>query len=716
VPKGHILLKGAQMSLDLFFKPRSVAVVGASREKGKVGYEILVSLKRGGYPGPIYPVNPHAAEIEGLPCYKDLKSIGATPDLAVIVIPAKLVPGAIQQCADIGAKAAIVISAGFKETGAAGKSLEEQFMAVARRAGIRVIGPNCLGVMVPGNKLNASFGGDLPIPGDIGFISQSGALLSAILDMANPNGIGFSKMVSFGNKADLNEMDLIAALGDDPETRVITGYLESVSDGARFVNAAEQISRKKPILLMKSGGTAAGARAASSHTGSLAGGDTAYECAFERAGILRCRSIKVQFDIAQALAYQPLPAGPRVAIVTNAGGPGIMAADAIEREGLTFAKLADATQAKLKSRLPPAANIMNPIDVLGDALADRYEFALDAVIDDPNVDTVLVLLTPQTMTECAATAEAIARVSRTKPAKPLLTCFMGAQKVADALALLRKNRIPTYDCPESAAATLKVIAQYVAWRNRPPRALQRLNVQRDAAAAILEHCLQTGRRDIGESESKQILEAYGFRTPQNAEAGSAQDAVRAAQSIGYPVVMKIVSPDITHKSDVGGVKVGLADDRQVTAAFEAMMTGIPRLKPEARLVGVSIQQMCRKPGAQEVILGVNRDPQFGPMLMFGLGGILVEVLKDVSFALAPLTADDARQMIAKTRTYPILKGVRGQAGVDIDAVVEGLLRLSQLAVDFPHIKEVDINPFMVSRPGDPSIAVDGRMSVSRDGQ
>jgi acetyltransferase len=699
------------MSLQQFFSPRSVAIVGASREKGKVGYEILVSLRRGKFPGKIFPINSKATEVEGLKCYPDLKSIGEVPDLAVVVVPAKFVIEIMEQCAQLGIKAVVIITAGFKEVGEAGRRLEEQVVAIARRSGIRVIGPNCLGVMVPSSKLNASFGGDLPVPGAISFMSQSGALMSAILDMANANGIGFSKLVSFGNKCDVNDLDTLLAFGADPETRVITGYLESISQGEQFIQAAEKISREKPILLMKSGGTSAGAKAASSHTGSLAGGEAAYVCVFERTGMIRCPSIKCQFDYAQAFAYQPLPAGKRVAVVTNAGGPGIMAADAIEREGLSFAKLTSATESALAAQLPAAANIHNPIDVLGDALANRYEFAIATALADPGVDVVLVLLTPQAMTECTATAEALARVSKKNPSKPILACFMGALKIHDALQVLRVNRIPQYDSPESAARTIRVMCDYAAWKVRPARTFKQFPVDKATVQRIIDHALQAGEREIGEAEAKEVLQAYGLQVPRGVLAKTAAEAVKAASDIGFPVVMKIVSPEIIHKSDVGGVKVGLADAGQVQEAYEGMMRRVAQNKPDAHILGVSIQQMCMS--GQELILGMNRDPQFGPMIMFGLGGIMVEVLKDVTFALAPITADDAKTMIEKTRAYKLLQGVRGQPGVDLPVLIDTLLRISQLVTDFPQIKEMDINPFKIGPAGTPAMAVDGRMSVEK---
>jgi len=655
------------MSLQSFFNPQSVAIVGASRQKGKVGYEILVNMVNSGYEGRIFPVNRSADTIEGLKCYPDLEAIGETPELVIVIVPAKFVLDVMEQCVKVGTKAVIIITAGFKEVGAEGKKLEEEVVRVARRGQIRVIGPNCLGVIVTATKLNASFGGDLPAAGSTGYLSQSGALLAAILDMAKANGIGFSSLFSIGNKADVDELDLIEALAKDPNTKVIAGYLESIGDGNAFVRAAEQISHEKPILLMKSGGTAAGAKAASSHTGSLAGSETAYECMFARAGIIRCESITQQFDFAQAFANQPLPKGPSVAILTNAGGAGIMAADAVERLGLTFANPSQETIDKLAANLPAAANFENPFDVLGDALADRYEYALDVILDDPNVDAVLVLLTPQAMTEAGPTAEAIVRKAREKPDKPILACFMGAEKVADGVKVFREANIPQYESPESAVATIRAMADYVRWRARPERVVKLFPVNRRKVESIIERHLRRDLMEIGEAESKEILEAYGFATPKGSIATTADQAANIAQQLGYPVVLKIWSPDILHKSDVGGVKVGLKTDQEVKDAFDLMMYRIPKKQPDADILGVLVQEMCAS--GREVILGMNRDPQFGPMMMFGMGGIMVEVLKDVSFYLAPLTGQEAKQMLMSTKTYQILKGVRGQEGVDIEAIV-----------------------------------------------
>ena len=699
------------MSLKGFFNPKSVAIIGASRKKGKTGYEILANMAASGYEGKIFPVNPKTETIDGLKCYRDLTSIGEVPELVIIVVPAQAVPSIMRQCGDMGVKSVVIITAGFKEVGKEGKALEQEVVQIAKQSGIRVIGPNCLGLIVPANKLNASFGTDLPKAGFTGYLSQSGALLAAVLDIANAQDVGFSKLVSIGNKADIDELSVIKAFSEDQDTKVIAGYLESITDGNAFVRAAEKISRDKPILLIKSGGTSAGAKAASSHTGSLAGGETAYECVFERAGIIRCNSIKQQFDYCQAFANQPLPRGSRVAVITNAGGPGIMAADAIERQGLTFAQLTEDTVQKLSVNLPSSANLYNPIDVLGDALADRYEFALDVVLDDPNVDTVLVLLTVQAMTEPVATAEALIRKVRQKAKKPLFACFMGAAKVAEAIRILREAKIVHIDSPEKAVSAIKVMSDYVRWLSRPKRIVKLFAVNRRKVETIIERHLRQGVREVEESESKEILEAYGFVIPQGAVATTAEQAANIAEQLGFPVVLKVRSPDILHKSDAGGVKLGLKNSQEVMDAFDLMMYRVSRKLPEANILGVLVQQMCSS--GKEIILGMNRDPHFGPLMMFGMGGTMVEVLKDVSFYLAPLTGEEAKQMLINTKTYKMLQGVRGQEGVDIEAIAEGLQRLSQLVTEFPQIQELDINPYVVGPEGVVPVAVDARISVEK---
>ena len=702
------------MTLDRFFNPQSVAIVGASRQPSKVGYEILAGLLKGGYPGKIFPVNPTAPEIQGLKAYPDLKSIGQVPDLVVLVVSAKLVPQAVQDCANLGVKAVIIISSGFKEAGPEGAELEKSIVRIAKTSGLRIIGPNCIGLMVPSRKLNVSFGGDLPQPGSIGYFSQSGSLLAAIVDMARDTHLGFSKLISIGNKADVDELTIIRALGEDAETEVIAGYLETIADGDAFIRQAESISRQKPILLLKAGFTAAGARAASSHTGRLAETESAYECVFERAGVIRCESIKDQFDYARAFAYQPLPKGSRVAVIANAGGAGIMATDAIEREGLQLAQFSEETRKRLSQsqELSRAASINNPIDLLGDALSDRYEFALQAVLEDPNVDTALVLLSPHAMTECTQTAHAVVRVANQNGRnKPILACFLGAGRVAEAVRVLRDGKIPPYDSPESAVRAVKTMSRYAEWKSRPPRVVKLFNVNRRKVERIIERHIRLQQAEVGEMEAKEILEAYGFVTPEGGIAATPEQAANIANQIGYPVVMKVWSPDILHKADVGGVKTNINSDQEVLDVFDLMMYRIPRKVPQAKILGIYVEKMCT--GGREVILGMNRDPRFGPLMMFGMGGRLVEVLEDVVFYPAPLTAEEARQMLVRTKTYDVLKGTRGQEGVDIGAIAEGLQRLSQLATEFPQINEIDINPYVVGREGTTPIAVDAMMTLEQ---
>ncbi|MHC4343821.1 MAG: acetate--CoA ligase family protein [Planctomycetota bacterium] len=695
------------MSLEKFFNPKSVAVVGAAREKGKVGYEVLLNLIRGGYAGKIFPVNPHAETLHGLKCYPDLVSVGEAVDLVMVIVPATNVPAVVRQCAKVGTKSVIIVTAGFREVGQEGRDLERQVIQIAERAGIKILGPNSLGVIVPANKLNASFGGGLPPAGKTGYISQSGALLAAILDIARSTGIGFSKLVSIGNKADIDELELLKALGSDPDTQVIAGYLEDIDDGNAFVKEAERISYSKPILLIKSGGTTAGATAASSHTGSLAGNDTAYECVFDRAGIIRCNSVKVQVDYVQAFANQPLPKGTGVAIVTNAGGAGIMAADAIERQGLTLAGPAKETMDRLAAHLPPAASLSNPVDVLCDALADRYEFALNAVLDDPNVNTVLVLLTPQAMTEGGLTAEAVVRIAKQHKEKPVFACFLGVGQVEAGIKILQEGRIPHYDSPEAAVNAIKVVTDYAKWRSRPERVVKLFAVNRRKAETIVEKHMRQRTYEIGEVESKEILEAYGFAVPRAAVATTAEQAANIAQQLGFPVVVKIWSPEVIHKTDVGGVRLNLSTTEEVMDAFDLITYRIARKLPNANVLGVVVQQMIVT--GREVILGMNRDPHCGPLMMFGMGGVMVEVLRDVSFYLAPLTPEEAAQMLMSTKTYQMLRGVRGEPGVDIEAIAEGLQRLSQLVTEFPQIEQIDINPYVVGPKGTTPVAVDARI-------
>lgn len=693
--------------LDALFSPKSVAVVGASKSPDKVGNRILANLINCGFRGPLVPINPTAKEILGRTCYPSLRDYGQSVDLAVLVVPKPAVMAAVDDGLAAGVQALIVITAGFKETGAEGAQQERELVQRCRARGVRLVGPNCLGLLNTAHQLNASFANIWPARGHISFMSQSGALMSAILDYAALHRLGISKMISLGNKADVDENDLLEALAADPDTNVIVGYLESIMDGDKFIRAAESAASRKPVIIFKSGVTQAGVRAASSHTGSLAGADIAYGAAFRRAGVIRAETFEQMIDYAMAFTMQPLPTGSRVAIVTNAGGPGIMAADAVEQMGLEISPLTEESRAAMRPHLPEAASVANPIDVLGDADPERYEMAIRTALADPTVDAVVVLLTPQAVTRVRETAEAVVRAADRR--KPVLASFMGGQDVAAAVEMFMRDGIPHYPSPERAVAALWAMRQYAQWRARPPRVVARFPVNRRRAERIINRQIRMNQLQVGEVAAKEILRAYEFDVPPGFHALTREEAVEAAERIGFPVAMKIVSPDIIHKSDLGGVRLNLDSADAVRDAFDLMMLRIRQRVPEARLDGVYVEKMC--PRGREVILGMTRDPQFGPMLMFGLGGIFVEVLKDVTFHIAPITREEARQMLESTRSFALLRGVRGQPRVDVDAIAEGLQRISQLVTDFPEIREMDINPFIVGPVGGVSVAADARFTL-----
>ena len=692
------------MNRQLFFNPKSIAIVGASPKKDKVGHAILSSLIQDNFPGKIYAVNPNVSEILGVTCYPDLKSIGEVPDLVLIATPPRLVLNLLQQCGLVRVMAVVILTSVLREVDEHGNSMEESIARFAKSTGIEVIGPNCIGLLSPLTKLNASFAGSLPLPGKVGYFSQSGSVMSAIIDISKSMNIGFSRLVNMGNKADLSELDMIKAFADDPETRVIAGYLETFDDGDNFIRHAEQISREKPILLIKSGVTAAGAKAALSHTGRLTGSEKAFDCVFERAGVVRCASIKHQLDIASAFANQPLPQGPNVAIIASAGGAGIMATDAIEREGLHLATLSDTTIRTLSKKLDNALNVNNPIEIMGNMLADSYELALKQVLDDPGVHVVLVMLTPHSLTQCASVVRAIVHAAKEKTSKPIFACLLGGKRIEKEVEKLSKVNIPQFDFPEKAVAAIKAMVNYSLWRSRPKRVVKLFPVHRRRVEKIIDRHLKDRISEVVGVEVKTILQAYGFVTPKGMIATSPEQAANIAGQIGYPVVLKVWSPGIIHKTEVGGVKLGLINEGEVKDAFDLMMYRIPKIRPNVNIPGILVEKMCDQ--GQEVILGMNRDPRFGPLIMFGMGGKLVEILKDVAFYPAPLAAAEAKEMLVSSRTYNILTGIKDEEGVDIDAIAEGLQRVSQLVTEFPQIRELDINPFVVGREGTTPIAVD----------
>lgn len=701
------------MSLTEFFTPNSVAVIGASTDPRKLGYSVLENLIEGGYAaqGEIYPINLTATEILGVPAFPTVQDVPGPIDLAVIVIPYPYVPDALRTCGEKGIPAVIVISAGFREAGREGLERELELIEIARQDGIRLIGPNCLGVIDTYTPLNASFSAGTPPKGPMAFMSQSGALGTAVLDISLAGRLGLSKFVSLGNKADVDEIDLLNAWSDDPHTQVIMIYSEGMANGQEFIKTARQVTAIKPVVAIKSGVTQSGSRAVSSHTGSLAGSEQAYHAAFHQAGVLRAQSMQSLFDIALALGYQPLLQGDRIAIITNAGGPGILATDALERSGLSMARFENETISSLGQFLPDAASAANPVDVLGDARADRYQFALEIVVADPNVDGLLVVLTPQAMTEIDATAEAVGRFSKSID-KPIITSFMGEAQVESGIDLLGTFGVPNYPFPERAALAFKAMSDYQKVLNRPTPEYVKYDVDHHTTLEVLERVRAEDRHSIGDSEARQILTAYGLQIPKSEIAATPDEAVDLAHQIGFPVVLKIASPDILHKTDIGGVKVGLESAEDVRDAFELMVYRAQRYLPQAHLWGCLVQQMVPA-GGQEVLVGMNRDPQFGPLVTFGLGGIYVETLKDVTFRVAPISVQEAELMLSEIRAHALLDGVRGKPPLDKDAIVDALLRIAQLVQDFPEIVELDINPLMVYPQGQGAIAIDMRLVLSK---
>ncbi len=701
------------MSLDAFFSPQSIAVIGASTNTSKLGYAVLDNLVNGDFlqdGRKVYPINPKADEILGLPAFPTVADIPDPIDLAVIVIPYPLVPEAMRTCGEKGIPAVIVISAGFREAGMDGVEREQELIEITNDYNIRLIGPNCLGVINTVIPMNASFSAGLPPKGPMDFMSQSGALGTAILDWAQAGRLGLSKFVSLGNKADVSETDLLRAWAKDPTSNVILSYMEGLPDGQEFIRVARQVSKLKPIVALKSGVTQAGSRAVSSHTGSLAGSEQAYEAAFQQSGILRAHSLQDLFDMARAFGYLSPLQGDHIAIVTNAGGPGILATDALERAGLKLARFKPECVKALEQFLPDAASAANPIDVLGDARADRYRFALEQVIESPSVDGVLVILTPQAMTEIVETAEVIAEINE-KVDIPILACFMGEARVDAGIESMAKNNIPNFSFPERAAMVLRAMSQYREYRARPLPSFESFDVDQKTVRQTIDNVLDEGRLSIGDAEAQSILSAYGLQAPPSEIAETAERAVEIAADMGYPVVLKIASPDILHKTDVGGVKVGLQNPTDVRDAFDLITYRSQRYLPEARLWGCQVQKMV--PSGLEILIGMNRDPQFGPLVTFGLGGIYVEAFKDAAFRIAPFSRDEAAQMLMEIRANALLNGVRGEPPVDMETLVDALLRISQLVLDFPEIAELDINPFIVYEKGSGGIALDMRLILRK---
>lgn len=706
-----LLPKGENMTnIESLLKPKTIAVIGASTHEGKVGHDILYNLINDGFAGTIVPVNPKADKILGIKTYSKLIDFNGIIDLSVIAIPSHLVYNSVEESIKTGAKAICIISAGFKEIGKEGADLETKLTKLCDRNSVRLLGPNCLGLINTHHLMNASFAKHMPKKGTISVISQSGALCTAILDWAASRHLGLSKLISLGNKADISEIDFLNYFRDDEESKVIVGYLESIYNGEQFIKAAENITSIKPVIILKSGTTKAGSRAASSHTGSLAGADIAYGSAFKRSGVIRAETFEQLFDYATAFSMQPLPKGKNVAIITNAGGPGIMAADAVEQCGLKVGQLSGSVATALREKLPGAASVGNPIDVLGDADPSRYVTAIKAAQKDETIDAIIVILTPQAMTKPAETARAIAGC--VDHSKPILASFMGGEDVIPGRDELMSAGLPDYTTPERSVAALKAMYNYYSWRKKPVRIITRFAVNRRRVERIITRDLRSDITQIGEAEAKTILVAYGFNITPGRLVTSGEEAAAFAEKIGYPVVLKIASKDIVHKSDVGGVKLNINSSSSVKDSFDLMMLRTKEKLPHAKINGAYIEKMAKS--GREVIIGMTRDPQFGPMLMFGLGGIFVEVLKDVTFHIAPITTSEAREMLEQTKSFSLLKGARGQNSVDLDAIANALQRISQLVTDFPEISEMDINPFIVGESITDSVAADARITLSPD--
>ncbi len=700
--------------LDLIFRPRSVAVLGVTNTPGTVPFDMFINVLIGRFNGTVYPVAPRKRHIAGVRAYDYVLDIPDPVDLAVLVFPGRVCEMALKQCGEKGIRAAVIISAGFREIGAEGAAREERIKAIAAEYGMRLIGPNCLGVIntEPDICLNASFARAMPAEGNIAFLSQSGALCTAVLDYAQGKDIGFSKFVSLGNKADVSEIDLLKFLATDPQTSVILLYLEEIRRGKELIEIARQVTGEiehpKPILAIKGGRTAAGAAAAQSHTGALAASEIVCNAVFEQAGVIRCDSIEEMFDTGQLLAYQPLPVGNRIAIVTNAGGPGVMATDAAVERGLELATFAPETTARLKRPLPPTANLNNPIDLIGDARDDRYAAALEAVLDDPNVDQVLVILTPQSMTNIEGIAQAVCDVhTRCRQAgKPLVCSFMGAKDVVPGIQLLQRHGIPHYILPEWACDAMRDVMKYRSWLDRERTEIKWYDVDREAVASIINDAPEGY---ITEVEALRILGAYGFPLVDYELTQTAAEAVAAAERVGYPVVLRVVAPKVIHKFEMKGVILNLHDAAEVRNAYAAMRDNLLKHLNQEDIRGILVRKMI--PAGKEVILGVSRDPVFGHVVMFGLGGIYVEAFKDVTFRLVPIRELTATDMVGELRTSAVLRGLRGEAPSDIASIADTLKRLSQLAADFPQIAELDINPLIVHPAGEGCHVADVRIRL-----
>ncbi|MEO0083221.1 MAG: acetate--CoA ligase alpha subunit [candidate division WOR-3 bacterium] len=697
-------------NLKFIFWPRSIAVIGASTRPGSVGQATFANILMNGYTGVVYPVNPNVRSVLGVKAYPSVLHIPDEVDLAIIITPAPTVPEVVEECGQKQVKGAIIITAGFKEIGESGAKLERRVKEIAAKHNISLIGPNCFGLINFDHRvrLNATFGKALPPAGNIAFISQSGAVGVTALEYAEAEGIGLSKFISIGNKTDINENDLLEYLKDDEQTSVIILYLEDLVKPKQFLDIAYEVTAniKKPILAIKSGRTTEGAKAASSHTGALAGSDEAYNAFLHQCGIIRVDTVSELFDYAKAFSGQPIPKSRNVAIITNAGGMGIMATDSVIRNKLKLSQFSEATKQKLRDFLPASASINNPLDVIGDSDEKRYSQALKILLEDENVDGVITIWTPTLMAETKTVAEEISKIASNYQ-KPIMGCLLSLENTKEVIQTLWKSKIPYYPFPETAACALADMCDFYEWTQLPKSEVKIFDdVDKNIVQEIIIYAQKRNPAIIYEYEGYKILSAYHIPVLPCALVKSKDELIPKANQIGYPIVMKVVSLDILHKTDVGGVALDITSDEELLMKYEQMQAKIKELMPNARIEGFLLQKMA-EPGI-ETIMGIKKDPQFGSLIMFGLGGIYVEVLKDVSFRICPIKALSALHMIQDIKSYRILQGIRGKGPSDIKTIEESLQRLSQLATDFPEFTEIDINPFVVYEQGKGAFAIDAR--------
>jgi acetyltransferase len=702
-------------TLKPIFEPRSIAVIGASRRQDTIGYVILDSLLGTGYSGAVYPVNPKSEVVHSIRAYPSIGEVPGEVDLAVIVVPKEHVLEVAEECGAAGVKGLVVISAGFREVGGEGVGREKALVSVARNYGMRMVGPNCMGVLNtdPAVAMNATFAPTTPPTGNVAFLSQSGAMGVTILDYAREYGIGVSKFISLGNKADISGNDVLEYLKDDDSTSVILMYLESFGNPRRFTRIAREVTQVKPVVAVKAARTRAGARAASSHTGAMAGLDVATDALFAQCGVIRVDTVEGLFDLGMGFGNASLPRGNRVAVVTNAGGPGIIIADALESQQLHVTEFTDHTKDRLRQSLPEEASIQNPVDMIASADADSYRSVLEAVLDDPGVDAVIASFVPPLGVHAVDVARAITDTAAGRE-QPTFAVLMGRKGLKESRALLHAASVPAYIFPESAVRAVMGMDRYRRWLERPGGMVHRYeDVDRERVRKILEEAERSGRSRLGEGDALSLLEAYGIPVVPWRQAADADEAVEAAAAVGFPVVLKVMAPEISHKSDVGGVIVGLESDREVRGAYYEMMDQLEKNGISGDAVdGVLVEKMVS--GGRETIVGTAFDPSFGPLVMFGLGGIYVEALGDVVFRVHPVSDIDAAEMVREVKGFKLLEGVRGEKPVDLRAIQETIQRLSQLVGDFPQIDELDINPFVAFEPGTTSIAVDARVLLSSE--